>query len=31
MRSVTDSFNDIPYPAVEFVIQCRLDRMVQPT
>jgi hypothetical protein len=29
MRSVEDSFNDVPYACMEFVVQCRLDRMIQ--
>lgn len=28
MRSVEDTFNEVPYACVEFVLQARLDRMI---
>lgn len=31
MRSVQDSFNDIPYACMEFIIQARMDRLINPT
>lgn len=31
MRSMEDAFNEVPFACMEFIIQCRLDRMMQPT
>jgi hypothetical protein len=31
MRSVEDQFNEVPYACMEFVIQARMDRMINPT